>query len=58
MTTAQVDNYFSLIDRVVRGVAAIPGLRILGAPAMPLLAIGADVGVFRLSDRLRRRGWI
>ncbi len=44
-------------DRVVGGVRAIPGLRILGDPAMPLLAIGADVGVFRLSDRLRRRGW-
>jgi glutamate/tyrosine decarboxylase-like PLP-dependent enzyme len=44
-------------DRVIDGVAAIPGLRILGQPEMSLLAIAADVSVFRIADGLRRRGW-
>ena len=44
-------------DRIVAGVAAIPGLRVLGRPEMSLVAIGGDVNLFRVSDALRHRGW-
>ncbi|GAA3068327.1 pyridoxal phosphate-dependent decarboxylase family protein [Streptosporangium carneum] len=44
--------------RLREGVAAVPGLRVLGDPDSALVAFGSDeVDVFALSDEARRRGW-
>ena len=52
-------------DRIVAGVADIPGLRVLGPPDSTLIAIAAEAGSgsagvdpFVLADRMRARGWI
>ncbi|MGK5557841.1 pyridoxal phosphate-dependent decarboxylase family protein [Actinomadura kijaniata] len=47
-------------DALVAGVAGIPGLRVLGEPAVPLVAVASDdpaLDVFVLADRARARGW-
>ncbi|MEU1390281.1 MULTISPECIES: aspartate aminotransferase family protein [unclassified Nonomuraea] len=44
--------------RLREGIAAIPGLRVLGAPESSLVAFaGDDVDVFVLADAARERGW-
>ncbi|MCK2213855.1 aspartate aminotransferase family protein [Actinomadura sp. ATCC 31491] len=44
--------------RLREGIAAIPGLRVLGAPESSLVAFaGADLDVFVLADEARARGW-
>ena len=44
--------------RIVAGVEAIPGLRILGRPEMNLLAFASDqVSVFHVIDEMKLRGW-
>ncbi|NJP94142.1 aspartate aminotransferase family protein [Nonomuraea sp. FMUSA5-5] len=44
--------------RLREGLAAIPGLRVLGAPESSLVAFeGAGVDVFVLADEARARGW-
>ncbi|WP_230984406.1 pyridoxal phosphate-dependent decarboxylase family protein [Microbispora oryzae] len=45
--------------RLVLGVGAIPGLRVLGRPEAALVAIAGSAGVdvFVLADEARRRGW-
>ncbi|MGI5487750.1 pyridoxal phosphate-dependent decarboxylase family protein [Microtetraspora malaysiensis] len=50
--------------RLVEGVSAIPGLRVLGRPESSLVAIAADpdapggaIDVFVLADEARRHGW-
>lgn len=44
--------------RLCEGIAAIPGLHLLGAPEMNLIAFGADgVDVFHVCDEMRARGW-
>ncbi|GGK93622.1 aspartate aminotransferase family protein [Sphaerisporangium melleum] len=44
--------------RLAEGIAAIPGLRVLGTPESSLVAFaGDDVDVFVLADEARRRGW-
>ncbi len=44
--------------RVVAGIEAIPGLRVLGRPEMNLLAFASDqVSVFHVIDEMRIRGW-
>lgn len=51
-------------DQVVEGVGRIEGLRVLGEPAMALVAIGVDRGaassaidLFALCDEMTGRGW-
>jgi len=45
-------------ERLLAGVAEIPGLRILGQPDMSLFAFAAEgFGVFPLADEMRARGW-
>ncbi|WP_201294955.1 MULTISPECIES: aspartate aminotransferase family protein [unclassified Nocardiopsis] len=45
-------------DRLRAGVAAIPGLRVLGEPDAPLVALASDeVDVFVLADRVAASGW-
>ena len=49
--------------RLVEGIAAIPGLRLLGRPDFCLVAFAADPahsaapGVFHVADGLKARGW-
>lgn len=44
--------------RLIDGVRAIPGLRVLGDPAMCMFAIASDeLSVFALDDAMVRRGW-
>ncbi|MEV4169256.1 aspartate aminotransferase family protein [Nonomuraea sp. NPDC049709] len=45
-------------DRLREGIAAIPGLRVLGAPESSLVAFAGDgIDVFVLADEARARGW-
>ncbi|MFC9969681.1 pyridoxal phosphate-dependent decarboxylase family protein [Spirillospora sp. NPDC127200] len=47
-------------DALMAGVAAVPGLRVLGAPDAPLVSIASDdpaLDVFVLADEARARGW-
>jgi glutamate/tyrosine decarboxylase-like PLP-dependent enzyme len=45
-------------QRVLAGVEAIPGLRVLGRPDMNLLAFASDeVSVFHVADEMKERGW-
>ncbi|KAB2346876.1 pyridoxal phosphate-dependent decarboxylase family protein [Actinomadura rudentiformis] len=47
-------------EQLVAGVAEIPGLRVLGEPDAPLVAIASDdpgLCVFTLADEARLRGW-
>ena len=51
----------TVMDTVVKlrdGINAIQGLRVLGDPAMSILAIGADeLDVYQVADELTLRGW-
>jgi glutamate/tyrosine decarboxylase-like PLP-dependent enzyme len=45
-------------QRLIAGVDAIEGLRVLGQPAMSMFSFASDrVNVFQLADEMRRRGW-
>lgn len=44
--------------RVVAGIKAIPGLRVLGEPEMNLVAFTSDtVSIFHVIDEMNARGW-
>lgn len=44
--------------RIVDGVSAIPGLRVMGSPDFCLVAVASDeVNVFHVVDEMNRRGW-
>ncbi len=45
-------------NRIMEGVKAIPGLRLLGDPELCLVAFTADdFSVFPIVDEMRKRGW-
>jgi glutamate/tyrosine decarboxylase-like PLP-dependent enzyme len=47
-------------ERLIAGVADIPGLRVLGTPDAPLVAVASDdpeLDVFVIADEARARGW-
>jgi glutamate/tyrosine decarboxylase-like PLP-dependent enzyme len=47
-------------DRIVAGVRAIPGLRVVGEPVTSCIAIGPDgdaLDVYVLGDRMQEKGW-
>ncbi|MFI0353941.1 pyridoxal phosphate-dependent decarboxylase family protein [Actinomadura sp. 9N407] len=47
-------------ERLMAGVADIPGLRVLGTPDAPLVAVASDdpqLDVFVIADEARARGW-
>jgi len=59
------EGYLKITDTVMKtvlklrsGIAATPGLKVLGEPAMSILAIGADgLNVYEVGDELSQRGW-
>jgi glutamate/tyrosine decarboxylase-like PLP-dependent enzyme len=59
------DGYLAIADTVMKtvtvlrdGIAAIDGVRVLGDPAMSVLAIGSDqVNIYQVGDELALRGW-
>jgi sphinganine-1-phosphate aldolase len=62
-----VDGYRELarrtaeaVDRIVAGVEAIPGLRLLAKPDGPLVAYGSaepELNIFVVGDQMEARGW-
>ena len=47
-------------ELLVEGVGAIEGIRVLGKPDMCMFAIAAEderINVYRLADRMKRKGW-
>ena len=62
------EGYLGLAERTLlavrelaAGIAAVPGLRVLGTPDAGLLAVtaepGAGLDVFTVADEMRERGW-
>ena len=49
---------WTLAERLKAGIAAIPGLRIVGAPDMTVFAFTSDAqDIFDIADRLTAYGW-
>jgi sphinganine-1-phosphate aldolase len=48
----------SATDRLLQGIQAIPGLRVLGTPQIGVFAFGSDsLNVYELGDAMDVRGW-
>lgn len=46
------------VARLKEGIEAIPGVAVLGEPAMSVLAIGSDhLNVYEIGDEMTQRGW-
>jgi len=44
--------------RLIEGINAIPGLRVLGQPAMCMFSFASDeINVYQLTDEMHKRGW-
>ena len=44
--------------RLIAGINAIPGLRVLGRPAMCMFSFASDqINVYQLADEMHKRGW-
>jgi sphinganine-1-phosphate aldolase len=53
-------NAMEAAERLIAGVAEIPGLRVLGEPCAPLVAVASSdplLDVFVIADEARRLGW-
>jgi glutamate/tyrosine decarboxylase-like PLP-dependent enzyme len=49
---------WAMTERLIDGIGAIPGLRVLGRPQMNMLSFASDeLSVFHLADEMRERGW-
>lgn len=47
------------IDRYRAGIAAIPGLFVIGDPHLSIIAVGSDeVDVFRVAELMAAKGWV
>jgi len=45
-------------SRIIDGINAIPGLRVLGRPQSSVFAVASDeVNIFAVTDAMKRRGW-
>jgi glutamate/tyrosine decarboxylase-like PLP-dependent enzyme len=45
-------------ERLIAGVNAIPGLRVLGRPSMCMFSFASEeINVYQLADEMNRRGW-
>jgi sphinganine-1-phosphate aldolase len=55
---AIADTVMKTVSRLREGIDAIDGVRILGDPAMSILAIGSDrLNVYEIGDEMTVRGW-
>jgi glutamate/tyrosine decarboxylase-like PLP-dependent enzyme len=53
------DDLMTSIDRYRTGVAAIPGLHVIGEPHLSIVAVGASgFDVFRVAELMAARGWV
>lgn len=53
-----VETVQEATGRLIEGVNAIPGLRVLGEPAMCMFSFAAEnVNAFQLADEMNKRGW-
>ena len=44
--------------KLIEGINAIPGLRVLGQPAMCMFSFASDeINVYQLADEMNKRGW-
>ena len=49
---------WAMTEKLVAGIRAIPGLRVLGEPQMNMLSFASDeVSVFHVADEMKARGW-
>jgi glutamate/tyrosine decarboxylase-like PLP-dependent enzyme len=49
---------WAMTGKLVAGIDAIPGLRVLGRPQMNMLSFASDeVSVFHVADEMKERGW-
>lgn len=47
------------IDRYRAGIAAIPGLHVIGDPHLSIIAVGSDeLDVFRVAEAMAEKGWV
>lgn len=52
-------DLMSYVDAYQAGIAEIPGLRVLGAPHLSVVAFGSDeVDVFRVAEKMQPQGWL
>jgi glutamate/tyrosine decarboxylase-like PLP-dependent enzyme len=57
--TAIADELMTGIEKLRGGVQAIDGLRVLGDPALSIVAISADdFDIFRVGELLQTKGWV
>jgi sphinganine-1-phosphate aldolase len=55
---AVADTVMKTVTKLKEGVGAIPGVEILGEPAMSILAVGSDrYNVYEIGDEMAARGW-
>lgn len=57
--TAIADELMGGIELLRDGVAEIPGLSVLGAPPLSIVAIGGDdVDIFQVAELMREKAWV
>ena len=53
------NDLMTMIDRFKSGVAEIPGLHVIGAPHLSIVAVGShEVDVFRVAELMAAKGWV
>jgi glutamate/tyrosine decarboxylase-like PLP-dependent enzyme len=57
--TRLAGGLMAMIERYRAGVAAIPGLHVIGDPHLSIVAVGSDdVDVFRIAEVMVAQGWV
>lgn len=52
------DTVMQTVTKLRQGIASIEGVKVLGEPAMSILALGSDaLNVYEIGDELTLRGW-
>ena len=52
-------DLMEMVDRYRSGIAAIPGLTVIGDPHLSIVAVGSDaVDVFRVAELMAAKGWV
>lgn len=52
-------DLMAMIDRYRAGIAAIPGLHVIGNPHLSIVAVGSDeIDVFRVAELMAEKGWV